>query len=533
MRTALRRAGLALVAAGTLGIVPPALAQKLPEYPLHSETAAQPMEVADSPQAMPEGEARLLEIKVELALMADLSTFPYHLAARASGGTVEVRGYIPNDIVRQRAMKIARDTCSLEISDELRTHPTLSYRSAVVAPRPLEEAVLDALQQAFPEASKDITVKARPNGEVTLTGSISSWEEKLAVSHSLRKVRGCSAVVNHLKVPTTVKQGLKLTRVSADGEQMVPAEFAEDLPPGMRAPMMGGQGNGPNRVMMSPANGEQVDTHWVPTRPAGNGKGAWTRGSGSPYSPYPAMAIGKTNSGNWQHSSRSAVAATDSSPGPDAQTRTEGTGAPADEWQDPPAPRPKIKTTRSQPTGPPTWESGTEDVPAGPLPVGKDSSSGSASKLKSAAFQQSYERESETALPPVTPTKVNSKGSAHEAAESPPEPRSLVPPKKSEPTISEKPYESKGVATLEDPDGEDEPVSPPVPATVAQRMKECIEKACAGKGRNVEVTVRSANSLMVRLKARNTTEGASLSKKILDLPELGPYQVNLEVKVAP
>src|SRR5262249_7647531 len=194
MRKALRRAGLALVAAGTLGLVPPAVAQRLPQYPVRSEYPGQPVVasegqevMAEGQEVMAEGQARLLEIKVELALMADVATFPYRLAAHASGGAMEGRGYIPNHIVRERAMKTARASCSLEITDELRTHPTLALRSGGVPPRQLEEAVRQALQDAFPEAARDIMVKARANGEVTLTGSIPSWEDKLAVSHCLRK----------------------------------------------------------------------------------------------------------------------------------------------------------------------------------------------------------------------------------------------------------------------------------------------------------------------------------------------------------
>src|SRR6516162_5285757 len=117
MRKALRRAGLALVAAGTLGLVPPALAQRLPQYPVRSEYPGQPVVASEGQDVMAEGQARLLEIKVELALMADVATFPYRLAAHASGGAMEVRGYIPNNIVRERALKTARESCSLEITD--------------------------------------------------------------------------------------------------------------------------------------------------------------------------------------------------------------------------------------------------------------------------------------------------------------------------------------------------------------------------------------------------------------------------------
>src|SRR5262245_14173570 len=97
----LKRAGLALTA-GVLGLAAPAWAQSpTPAGPLgHSST---PPLTEVSPVA--DGPTRLLEMKVELAWMADPAVFPYRLAIRFEGGALEVRGYVPGEAVREQALK--------------------------------------------------------------------------------------------------------------------------------------------------------------------------------------------------------------------------------------------------------------------------------------------------------------------------------------------------------------------------------------------------------------------------------------------
>jgi hypothetical protein len=471
---------------------------------------------------------------------------------------MEVRGYIPNNIVRERALKTARASCSLEITDELRSHPTLALRSGGVAPRQLEEAVRQALQDAFPEAARDIMVKARANGEVTLTGSIPSWEDKLAVSHCLRKVRGCSAVVNQLKIPTIIQEGQKLTRVTSDGQQMIPAGFAEDLPAGSYSPMMGSHGMATVNGMRPPVHrgpgGTMVDSHWVPTR-------GQKSGSVSPYSPYPSVAVGKMTPVNWRKLAKPATPAQDSSGESEAQTE-ETVSQPAGRYNGGASVR-EMETTTGQERAS-TWESGVAEEPGSPpararvkpashqeavetendidlspakMPrqrpaakaVEKECTTGCPSKAKGSSYEQSFETDNNLVLPPVSSTKVGCKGSACGAGATAAEPES----RKSESVISEKPYESTGVMVFDDAEPTDEAAGPSTTASVPERMKACIEKACAGGAWDVEVVVRSAHSLKVTLKVKDTTTGARLSQKILHLPELGPYQVSLEVKIVP
>src|SRR5579871_4825667 len=62
-----------------------------------------------------EGQNRLEEMKVQLALLADVATFPYFVATRASGGTLELSGYVPDTMVKQVALELARQNTSLKV----------------------------------------------------------------------------------------------------------------------------------------------------------------------------------------------------------------------------------------------------------------------------------------------------------------------------------------------------------------------------------------------------------------------------------
>src|SRR5262249_30606075 len=139
MRMALRRAGRALAVAGTLGFVASATAQNLTGSPAQAApvSAASAVEVGVR-EGGPGQPARLSEIQVELGWMADPFTFPYRLEAKANGGALEVRGVVPSEAVRQRALRIAREGCPLKVTDGLKVYPRWNLPGTGVPPRGVE-----------------------------------------------------------------------------------------------------------------------------------------------------------------------------------------------------------------------------------------------------------------------------------------------------------------------------------------------------------------------------------------------------------
>jgi osmotically-inducible protein OsmY len=173
---------------------------------------------------------KLEEMKVELALLADPATFACNLSATLDGNAMLVRGFVPNDAVRERALLAARTGTHLPVADGLKIHRSLAMRAAGIPVTALQQGARDLLAEGFPEIAAEIEVKATITGQVTLTGSARSYEEKLAVSQRLRRLNGCTAVVNQLKVTPLVKAGQSLSMVTADGMHVVPTEVAMDAP---------------------------------------------------------------------------------------------------------------------------------------------------------------------------------------------------------------------------------------------------------------------------------------------------------------
>ncbi len=73
---------------------------------------------------------------------------------------------------------------------------------------------------------------------------------------------------------------------------------------------------------------------------------------------------------------------------------------------------------------------------------------------------------------------------------------------------------------------------PPVVSPLA-RLQQQVATLCGHAAREVEVHAESTTSLRIRLTVRSVDEGYKLATKILWMPEFGPYQVALDMKVVP
>jgi hypothetical protein len=147
---------------------------------------------------------RLAEIQVEIAWLADPATFPYYLEARAVSSGLEVRGYVPSKAIHEHALNLARVYSTLPVVDAVKEHPSLQVKQGQMAPQQLHNAVSSALREALPRAAQGLHVQVTATGQVTVTGNVPSHDERLQVSHALRRLFGCSSVQNLTQVPGDV-----------------------------------------------------------------------------------------------------------------------------------------------------------------------------------------------------------------------------------------------------------------------------------------------------------------------------------------
>jgi hypothetical protein len=192
------RTGLTALALG-LALACPALA-KLPAEP------------ARQPQA--QNASRVTEIMIELAWLADPITFPFYLQARMQDPALHVRGFVPSAAVREQALRLARLRCPMNVIDELSLRPGLAVPSAIISPSHLEKSALASLGVALP--GMRFLIAADRAGKIKVEGQVHSFEEKLLVSQGLRRLHGCTAVINQVHV---VEAGQAPGNIVAAGSQ--------------------------------------------------------------------------------------------------------------------------------------------------------------------------------------------------------------------------------------------------------------------------------------------------------------------------
>jgi hypothetical protein len=64
-------------------------------------------------------------------------------------------------------------------------------------------------------------------------------------------------------------------------------------------------------------------------------------------------------------------------------------------------------------------------------------------------------------------------------------------------------------------------------------LKDYIRTACGGLAERLEITLHPGNRLQVHFRVKNDADVESLGRKIMDLPELAPYRVSLDITVSP
>ena len=617
MFRAFRRAGWALAAAAGLGLGMPgrtlAAGPVITTSEVISEidtTAVYPDMVPDS--VVPVQQTHVVEMEIELAWLADPVTFPYHLGARVQGNTIHVRGFVQNKAAHDKALRIARAHGPLTVVDELKIHSNMLVAGMLPAAAPKAAEAEAALKETFPTRTTALHVSCRPDGQVTVTGTIASLEEKVAASRRLRALPGCVAVINQLQLSASpesrampgpdVSQDEALPRESADHVSRQPAEAAPTVP----------------SVTEAAPHHEQPHEPWVPVTPKASSMPA-APASALPPATSPAAKTARPLVPNTDllarlktrvesvcgklaleirlvPESRRNLRVELTVPDDDAAaalsekilsmpelaayhvdldvkvpeaaaTPLRGSKGPITSQAPPPPPVPAPKISPA-PTasvaarppaatplvGPPAPEASpappppppvapppapvalslpprqTVVLPAAPPPVPELPKPPSvfAGSVKAPSNNPPRPLSSEVVLakPPVLVNTLPKEANA-----------STFAADKSTKPVVEKVKPAEGVIyrmpQFRNVEATTAGAAPAPPTTNAPaRLKECIERACGRTASNVQVKLRSPSSVLVQFKAPDEKEGERLAAKVMALPELSAYHVDLDVSVA-
>lgn len=482
MRLAQGRAGWALLAAGTVGLAVTAAVQVS-----SSSAPAAPAKSAATPAPV-DGAARLTEIRVELAWLADPTTFPYEVAAHVDGSRLEVGGIVPNDALRQRALQVAKAQCSLQVVDKLILLPSAAVESVHDKNDNLCRTASLALTKTFNRFPGNFQVDADPHGVVTVAGEVPTCEDKLTVSRRLAQLTGCTSVVNHLTVARVVRDGKPFTPISADGKVVLPGE-PKDLLRTQPAEAVA--------VKPTPSPKPTLAVATKPTTPPVAAKPTTTAVT-TPVATRPTpLPVTTPVATRPTTSTATAVVVTPT---------TSPATAPVATTPAPTAPKPT--TVAAAPVPPaklPPSVLGSSDVLQAPASaVARPTNNNNGIVLASAT---------QPAAPATTAPRTPTTGPAKPVAVAD-APAKAAPSKPATAAAVTKPATAPTV-------------SPEVVAQVKQR----IERSCGSKVRDLTVTASGKNQLDLHFCVKTESDGQLLGVQVLKMPELAPYKVELKVEV--
>lgn len=469
-------------------------------------SAARPGEAgAMSPAPTPaDSQARLAEMRVRIAWIADPLTCPCSLQARANGSMMEVKGEVPSKAAHERAVSLACAHGGLPIVDDVQLRKGSAFPTRSVSIDQLLQGSLDALSKDLARVIHNFNVQAHPNGQVTISGTIPSQEEKLAVSQRLRQVIGCTRVDNQLEVWKFPHEGHAQFLVSADGRHVLPADSVQgQAHPGTSNPVNADS----FLVKAPPAQGiQKVESRTV--------------------IPTAALAQPATDlRAGAERTSSCSCAASAQEPSFTISAEPSRTSRLADQFQSWKA---KRRLSHMQAASAARGELAPVTVVVAEQPK-QMSSSPPANPTATVAGAKQAGQLAAPALFPAS-TTVAAPNAIRSTPYNPAVHQSLYHEKKAAPAHG---TVGAGVIVLANTE-ETYRMAPQIASDHLKGwLKQRVEKECVPEGKDVEVELRSNSSVSVSMKVQDPLTAQRFAQKIFRMPELEPYHVLLNIQVVP
>ncbi len=217
---------------------PPRPSRRIQLYPDRSKDLSPPEKIYQQTQSQKaekarfEARAQLDAYRVELAWLADPMLFaqPPGIKAVQKDETfvVELRGVVSSNALRQRALELAGKYSVTPIKDKLMVLIAPAPRRASTPVAELHAKAERHISDKLIEFSQDLRVEeVYSNGTIRLGGRLLSYEDKVSVSRSLRRLNGCMAVENRCEVGTMLQDEEQVTLISSDGNLSLPGRIQE------------------------------------------------------------------------------------------------------------------------------------------------------------------------------------------------------------------------------------------------------------------------------------------------------------------
>jgi hypothetical protein len=526
-----------LVVAGTFAFPASVLAQTAPHPP--QEMPAVVSRGMEDTRLLPQtvSDAHMIEMKVELAWLADPVTSYCPLEAWTVGSTLEVHGQVPSEADQAHALQLAREGSGMRVVSKLVLNPRLRAPANRKPQDVLHREAFNALQQRFPQQATAITVSTLADSQIVLKGTVPTYEDKLAISRHLRQATACSCISNQLQVLAAAQ-----AHAAHKPEAQAKESTATLLPPErLKSQTIQPVADLPHvdlavPATLPPAPPAVVAAH-KPDTPAKKSSDARPAPEAPPVTAAKPAAKPVVYTTKWRRLDPSEVAMPKKSEPPGSSK------APAD------AKKPEKSSLTSM-----------QQTPSANENSNASSGSRALAKADTAVVSPNPERAPIAGTSTSRPQYVMASAANVTPAMAPPAGFQVSSPGKSTPYVADGvvlidstfkpaapsqqamgpksttvartgPYVTNGVILLSDSTEDRLSELNPALAALQTRLRQRIADICGKTSRDVEVRAITETQVAVRVRANSTLEGEELSNRIMQLPELRPCQVSLDVLV--
>jgi hypothetical protein len=140
---------------------------------------------------------------IEVAWLSDPVTYPLHLRADQEPGQsmITLSGYVPNDLLRQKALAVARYACpDVVITNGLSVQPNMAIPQTAVPDQTLLARLAQVVEQAVPGLGKQVQLAIDSDGVTTVSGRVDEFPTRRKLIRALQGVPGCTAIRYELRV---------------------------------------------------------------------------------------------------------------------------------------------------------------------------------------------------------------------------------------------------------------------------------------------------------------------------------------------
>jgi osmotically-inducible protein OsmY len=492
-------------------------------------------------------QARLEAMKVEVALLGDPVTIRLPLGISVEGDGVVLRGQVPDETSRARALEVARQSCYLPVKDAL----TVPVKSSVGG-LAIKQGARDTLIRQMGSKADRFVITATDDGQVKLDGDVASVEEKLQASRALRSVPGCTRVVNCLSVRGVEQANHLITVVSSDGQSVVCTPKADqprpelDLErvqysPEIYPPVPQVRQTVPSGLPLGPA----ASTAAVPPQPvtpAQTASAGCNCTQGAVYSHERPTMLERLSA--WRHARvarrhqpatvKQEVATPTARPQPAASVMTVQPAQPARKGKPQhidatPVSAPRLVPTPAEPPAPAEGPRLTGD--ATPWPPAYRTAPPATPAPADAMFQSRPLASLRPQARPVAPPPAPQLPPVVQPDEAAPSPTVVQAASRPEPKVPAPAEPVAAPVPLVKSEDRPEKAAPPPIRLTEKELSKRVSDACGKLAKEVRIEVGGDRGIIVHVYALPATEHL-LVARLLHVPELGARNVQLHVHLA-